>query len=149
MPGLIMPLLLLAPVVFAQEQTGPATPAAQSPDTLGTLLSLGLGLVAVIAIIYGCAWLIRRMTGMTGLNNQAIRIVSVLPVGTRERIALVEVGGTQILLGITPSAVRTLHVFAEPVVDTSGTGTGDFSRRLQSMIGRSWSPPHKDQPDSP
>lgn len=137
-------LLMLAPVVSAQEQSGPATPVTQAPDTLGTLVSLGLGLVAVIAIIYGCAWLVRRMTGMTGLNNQAIRVLSVMAVGARERIALVEVGGTQILLGITPSTVRTLHVFAEPVVDASDTGSGDFSRRLQAMIGRSWSPPHKD-----
>ncbi|HET8850336.1 MAG TPA: flagellar biosynthetic protein FliO [Marinobacter sp.] len=116
-----------------------AEAASRAPDTLATILSLGVGLVAVIAVIYGCAWLIRRMSGMSGMNNQAIRIVSVMAIGARERIALIEVGGKQILLGITPSAIRTLQVFDEPVVDASQAGASDFARRLQGMIGKNWS----------
>ena len=131
--------VLIAAPVMAQETVGPAgADSARAPDTLGTILSLGAGLVAVVAVIYGCAWLIRRMNGMTGVNNNAIRIVSVLAIGARERIALVEVGGQQILLGITPSAIRTLHVFEEPVVDANSAGSSDFARRLQGMIGKSW-----------
>lgn len=115
--------------------------SSRAPDTLITMLSLGGGLLAVIAIIYGCAWIIRRMNGMTGMNNQAIKVVSVMALGARERIALIDVGGTQILVGITPSAIRTLHVFDEPVV-TPGQGTSsDFARRLQGMIGKSWNAP--------
>ncbi len=122
-------------------QEGPA----RAPDTLGTMVSLGIGLVAVIALIYGCAWFIRRMNGMTGMNNSAIKVVSVMALGARERLALIEVGGQQILLGITPSAIRTLHVFDEPVVDASNPPTGEFARRLQGMIGKSWtSPARKD-----
>ena len=87
-------LLLAAPPLTAEETAGAASrTAAHAPDTLGTLVSLGLGLVAVIAIIYGCAWLVRRMTGMGGVNNQVIRVVSVMALGARERIALVDVGG--------------------------------------------------------
>ncbi|MBS3805759.1 MAG: flagellar biosynthetic protein FliO [Oleiphilaceae bacterium] len=106
-----------------------------------SLVTLGLGLLAVIAIIFGCAWIVRRMTGMGGVNNQAIKVVSVMALGARERIALIEVGGTQILVGITASAIRTLHVFDEPVVTPSEGGDSDFSRRLQGMIGRQWKPP--------
>jgi flagellar protein FliO/FliZ len=97
----------------------------------------------VVAIIYGCAWLIRRMGGMTGMNNNAIKVVSVLAIGARERIALVEVGQQQILLGITPSTIRTLHVFDQPVVDAGNAGSSDFARKLQSMIGKSWSAPER------
>lgn len=126
---------------WAQAEEAPAEAAqtaSRAPDTVATIMSLGLGLVAVIAVIYGCAWLIRRMSGMTGMNNQAIRVVSVMAIGARERIALIEVGGQQILLGITPSAIRTLHVFDEPVVDASQAGSSDFARRLQGMIGKNW-----------
>lgn len=122
----------------------PEQPATRAPDTLATMVSLGLGLAAVIAIIYGCAWLIRRMNGMTGMNNNAIKVVSVMAIGARERLALIEVGGQQILLGITPSAIRTLHVFDEPVVDSANPPSGDFARRLQGMIGKSWNPSHKE-----
>lgn len=138
--------LALASPLWAEE----AGKAAQemptrAPDTMGTMVSLGLGLIAVIALIYGCAWIIRRMNGMTGMNNNAIKVVSVMALGARERLALIEVGGQQILLGITPSAIRTLHVFDEPVVDASNPPSGEFARRLQGMIGKSWtSPARKD-----
>ncbi|MDY6841604.1 MAG: flagellar biosynthetic protein FliO [Pseudomonadota bacterium] len=135
-------LLVINPA-FAQETARTAAPDSpvRAPDTLGTILSLGLGLLAVVAVIYGCAWIIRRMNGMTGMNNNAIKVVSVMAIGTRERIALIEVGGQQILLGITPSAIRTLHVFDEPVVEAGVAGSGDFARRLQGMIGKPWTSP--------
>ncbi|MGM0953510.1 MAG: flagellar biosynthetic protein FliO [Pseudomonadota bacterium] len=141
--GWIMALLVAAPVA-AQEAEKSGGDAARAPDTLATVVTLGAGLLAVIAIIYGCAWLIRRMTGMTGMNNNAIRVVSVMAIGARERIALVEVGGQQILLGITPSAIRTLQVFEEPVVDASTPANSDFARRLQGMIGKSWTASKKE-----
>lgn len=142
-------LVLVALPVLADEQAESVQSAGRNtvssaPDTLGTLLSLGAGLLAVIAIIYGCAWIIRRMNGMTGMNNSAIRVVSVMALGARERIALIEVGGQQILLGITPTAIRTLHIFEEPVVDAGNAPTGDFAKRLQSMIGKSWNAPGKE-----
>jgi len=135
-------LLVINPVV-AQETAKTVAPDSpvRAPDTVGTIVSLGLGLVAVIAVIYGCAWIIRRMNGMTGMNNNAIKVVSVMAIGARERIALIEVGGQQILLGITPSAIRTLHVFDEPVVEAGSAGSSDFARRLQGMIGKSWTSP--------
>lgn len=138
-------LLLTVMPVMAEEtaKTIQGSPSTTS-DTLGTLLSLGAGLLAVIAVIYGCAWIIRRMNGMTGMNNNAIKVVSVMAIGARERIALIEVGGQQILLGITPSAIRTLQVFEEPIVDAGKPNSGDFARRLQSMIGKSWTAPNKE-----
>jgi len=138
----VLALLLINPA-FAQETAKTVAPDSpvRAPDTVGTIVSLGLGLVAVIAVIYGCAWIIRRMNGMTGMNNNAIKVVSVMAIGARERIALIEVGGQQILLGITPSAIRTLHVFDEPVVEAGSAGSSDFVRRLQGMIGKSWTSP--------
>jgi len=138
----VLALLLINPA-FAQETAKTVAPDSpvRAPDTVGTIVSLGLGLVAVIAVIYGCAWIIRRMNGMTGMNNNAIKVVSVMAIGARERIALIEVGGQQILLGITPSAIRTLHVFDEPVVEAGSAGSSDFARRLQGMIGKSFTSP--------
>ncbi|KAA1174786.1 flagellar biosynthetic protein FliO [Marinobacter salinexigens] len=135
-------LWLPAGTVLAQEAKEAAESSAiKAPDTVGTLVSLGVGLLAVIAIIYGCAWIIRRMSGMTGANNHAIKVVSVMALGARERIALIEVGGQQILLGITPTTIRTLQVFEEPVVEPGSAPSGDFARRLQGMIGKNWTSP--------
>ncbi|MGM0767139.1 MAG: flagellar biosynthetic protein FliO [Pseudomonadota bacterium] len=131
-------LTWLLPVLAVAEEAPARDESARAPDTLVTMLSLGGGLLAVIAIIYGCAWIIRRMNGMTGMNNQAIKVVSVMALGARERIALIEVGGQQILVGITPSTIRTLQVFEQPVVTPDQTASSDFARRLQGMIGKSW-----------
>ncbi len=133
--------MLLAVPVLAEEtgkNAGTAASVPAAPGAIGTFVSLGVGLVIVVALIYGSAWVIRRMNGMTGMNNGAIKVVSVMALGARERIALIEVGGQQILLGITPSTVRTLHVFDEPIVEAGNPASGDFARRLQSMIGKSW-----------
>ena len=123
---------------MAAEQETASAAAASAPDTLLTMLTLGVGLLAVIAIIFGCAWIVRRMSGMTGGNTRAMKVVSVMPMGTRERIALIDVGGKQILVGVTPQTIRTLHVFDEPVVTPSEPVSGDFARKLQGMIGKSW-----------
>ncbi|VVT05520.1 Flagellar biosynthesis protein fliO [Marinobacter salarius] len=136
-PGVLLAAFMPA-LTRAQEQEGPAREVASAPDTVATMLTLGVGLLAVIAIIFGCAWIVRRMSGMTGGNTRAIKVVSVMPMGTRERIALVEVGGKQILIGVTPSAIRTLHVFDEPVVSAGDHVSSDFARKLQGMIGKSW-----------
>lgn len=102
----------------------------------GTLISLGLGLLVVLAVIFASAWFVRRMSGLSGMNNQAMKVVSVMALGTRERIALIDVGGQQIVVGITPSAIRTLHVFDEPVVSTSDHESSAFAQRLQELVGK-------------
>ena len=99
---------------------------------------MGIGLLVVVGLIFGCAWLVRRMNGLTGMNTGTMKVISVMALGARERIALIDVAGTQILVGVTPSAIRTLHVFDEPVVPPGQEVSGDFARKLQSLIGRKW-----------
>ncbi|MCH8496909.1 MAG: flagellar biosynthetic protein FliO [Marinobacter sp.] len=119
----------------------PARTASRGPDTLVSMVSLGLGLLAVIALIFGCAWLVKRMSGLTGVNSQAMKVVSVMALGARERIALIDVAGTQILVGITPTTIRTLHVFDEPVVSPGEAGSSEFARRLQGLLTRAQQKP--------
>lgn len=132
--GLVFGLVLVGPALAAPAQPG----VSPAPTSLTSLITVGVGLIAVLAIIFGCAWVVRRMNGLTGVNNQAMKVVAAMALGARERIALIEVGGTQILVGITPSAIRTLHVFEEPVVTPGEGANSDFARRLQGLIGRSW-----------
>ena len=113
-----------------------ATIGAGAPDTLGTAVTLGIGLLAVVALILGCAWVARRVQGFGGVNSQALKVVAVLSVGQKERVALIDVAEKQILIGITPQSVRTLHVFDEPVVNPSSQSGGDFAQKLQQVMGR-------------
>lgn len=132
----LLPTVLLAEAPVS-DTARTATRGSAGAETLGAMVSLGLGLLAVVALIFACAWLLRRMNGLTGMNNQNMKVVSVMALGARERIALIDVAGTQLLVGITPSTIRTLHVFDEPVASTEGRPvSGEFARRLQSLMGR-------------
>lgn len=134
-------VLTVSTLAVAEESTGQAAGkpvTGSAPDTLISMATLGIGLLVVLALIMGCAWLVRRMNGLTGMNSSAMKVVSVMALGTRERIALVDVGGTQILVGITPSSIRTLHVFDEPVVKPGEGNNTDFAKRLQGLMGRQW-----------
>jgi flagellar protein FliO/FliZ len=109
----IAALCLAAPVVFAAEKF--AAPAvSQSPTAVGagSLMQVTLSLLLVLGIVFGAAWLTRRLRGFGRFGNGALTEVSV---GTKERVVLVQVGKQQLLLGVAPGRVNTLHVLDEPV----------------------------------
>lgn len=137
---LIAPALLLGSMsaaVLAEEGNGNEAIGGGTPDIMTTALTLGLGLIVVVVLIFLSGWLVRRVQGLGGVNSQTLKVVAVLSVGQRERVALIDVGEKQILIGVTPQSVRTLHVFDEPVVDSSQpTGGGDFAQKLQQVMGR-------------
>ena len=116
-----------------------AEPDAMAPRTDSgweNLGSISLGLLAVLAVIFLSAWLVRRLQGLQGPSSNAVKVLAVLPVGQRERVALLEVGNTQLLVGITAQSIRTLHVLDEPIVDGRPAPTGDFASRLQAMLSK-------------
>ncbi|GAA6130703.1 flagellar biosynthetic protein FliO [Halopseudomonas sabulinigri] len=133
-------LLLLAPgmVRAAQEPAAAAVGAASSGSLLGQLLQLGLGLAVVVGLIFGLGYLMRRVGPLAPQGGQHIKLVSSLPLGPRDRLLLVDVGGTQMLLGTSPGRINTLHVFEQPVADLSAAAAGnsDFARKLQAMLKR-------------
>ena len=52
---------------------------------------------------------------MPGSTHRALRVVATLPVGTRERIAIIQAGDAQVLIGLSPGRIQTLHVLERPV----------------------------------
>jgi flagellar protein FliO/FliZ len=81
---------------------GPAVPA-------GGIAQVAIGLAAVLALVGAIAWLLKRFSGLRGTGSGLIRIIGGAAVGQRERIVLVEVGGTWLLVGVAPGQVRALH----------------------------------------
>ncbi|SDR93339.1 flagellar protein FliO/FliZ [Halopseudomonas litoralis] len=120
----------------------PAATQNESGTTLiGQLAQLGLGLVIVVGLIFLLGYLMRRVGPMASQGGQHIRLVSSYPLGPRDRLVLVDVGGQQMLLGISPGRINTLHVFDEPVADAEGGAvSGDFARKLQAILKREQKP---------
>jgi flagellar protein FliO/FliZ len=75
-----------------------------------------LSLLLVLAAVFGAAWVMRRLRGIGKFGGGALQIVTEIAVGTKERVVLVQVGNQQLLLGVAPGRVSTLHVLNEPVI---------------------------------
>lgn len=96
------------------------------------MLNLGLVIVAIVAF----AWIVRRIQGATGHASGALRVAGALSVGPKERVLLIDVGERQLVVGVTPGSMRTLHVLDEPLtIATPGQDAcGGFADRLARIL---------------
>lgn len=99
------------------------------------LLSVVMALFGIIVLIFAISWFVKRFGHGGFIQNQHIKIIATMPLGTRERIVLIDAGGQQLLLGITAAAINTLHVFDEPLVlPEREPVASDFSRKLMTIL---------------
>ncbi|NVK39496.1 MAG: flagellar biosynthetic protein FliO [Gammaproteobacteria bacterium] len=126
-------MILVSAQALAQAETAPvlASPMTSSQDQL---IQVCIALVAVLALIYALAWFVKRKQGMHGTGTLAMKTIAVLPMGVKEKIVLVEVGGKQILLGMTPSNINTLATFDEPIIHPSSDKQFSFAQKLKDIL---------------
>ena len=94
-----------------------ADPNAMAAAPQGGIAGVGqitLSLCIVLAAIFAFAWLARRMRSL-GFNGRALDIVADVRLGPKERAVVLQVGNQQLLLGVAPGHVTTLHVLPEPL----------------------------------
>lgn len=90
-------------------------------------------LLLVVILIFVAAWLVRRM-GNVGIGNRGvIKFLGSLAVGQRERVVLIQVGDTQLLLGVAQGQVNTLYKLEQPI-ETDSHNSNKFAVRLQEML---------------
>jgi flagellar protein FliO/FliZ len=88
----------------------------------GGILQAVLGLIVVIAIVFGCGWLARRFglqPSMSGRKGGTVKVVGSASVGTRERVVVVEIADTWLVLGVAAGSVRRLHTLPVPTENTT------------------------------
>ena len=99
----------------------------------------------VLALIFAAAWVVRKSRGFGKPGAGALDVIASLPLGQKERAVLIRVGTTQILLGVAPGRVSTLHVLTTPVtpdITPSTTEPGSparptFKSLLLKSLGKS------------
>ncbi len=113
---------LLLPLSFAAAAAGQAAPQIPaSPVSLGSLLQVLFGLVLVLAAVAGTAWLLKRLApGQVGMGG-VVKVVGGVAVGPKERLVLVEIGDTWLVLGVAPGRVSAVHNMPKP---QGGAGLG-------------------------
>ncbi len=107
----------------------PATARAAEALSMGSaVLQMAWALAVVIGLILIIYALARRRLGPAALRGGAITIVELRHIMPKTSLALVEVRGRELLLGISAGGV---HLLAD-LSDTSGAGAGtsDFEQIL-------------------
>jgi flagellar protein FliO/FliZ len=123
-----------------------AAVAAQAPavSTAGSLLQVFIGLLAVLLLIAGTAWLAKRLGVTRGSASSLLHVVSSTSVGTRERVVVVEVGESWLVVGVAPGSVNALMTLprGEVQAPTAHGLNASFAVRLQQMLEK---PPFGDK----
>jgi flagellar protein FliO/FliZ len=98
-----------------------------------------LALCIVLGAIFLCAWLARRMRNISSGRAGAVNVVAEVRLGPKERAVLLQVGNTQLLVGVAPGRINALHVLAEPVAAAPTAAAADavsFKSLLRRSLGK-------------
>lgn len=113
---------------------GLAQPA--SPLSVGSVAQLALSLAAIVAFILAVSWVIKRLRLGTACSRGDIAVIDQLVLGPRERIVLVRVGDSQVLLGVGAGSIVGLTPLATPLAVKSPPAAGAFAERLRELMQR-------------
>ena len=88
------------------------TPAGPVPPPLAPaagMLQVFGGLLLVLLVVVGLAWAFKRFGAHQQNAAGVLKIIGATMVGQRERVVLVEVGATWLVIGVAPGHVSALH----------------------------------------
>ena len=129
----------------------PSTPMATPSWGAAGLMQTGSGLIVVIGVIFLLAWLTRRFGLQRNGKGNLLKVVSSATVGKQERVIIVEVADTWLVLGVTAGQINTLHSLpaqtipelaaatsTSPVQTPTGTSFGaafaaNFAKKLREV----------------
>lgn len=112
----------------------------ESSDTSSDALNVSLGLVFILLLIFFLAWFMRKI-GYSNISGQGqLKLLATMNLGQKEKIALIQVGKQQLLVGVTANQINTLHVLDEPLEtsEPQGTDIGDtnFAKKLSDTLAK-------------
>jgi flagellar protein FliO/FliZ len=89
---------------------------------VGAVLQTIVGLLVVIGLVFGCAWLARRLGLQPANRGGLVKTIGGASLGGKERVAVVEIGDTWLVLGTAPGNVRLLHTMPAGSVSVESAG---------------------------
>lgn len=123
---------------IAQTATPAYTPPAPAV-TSGSILQVLFSLLLVLAAVVLVAWILKRINLPQQGAGSLLKVVGGVAVGQRERIVLLEVNDTWLVVGVAPGQVNALHsmpkaALAVPQADSQPVADGKFQGWLKQMI---------------
>ena len=106
-------LLVVTPFASAIEGTRPAYTPPPPAVSSGSIVQIMVSLLLVLAAIVLVALALKRMNGKQGSGDQ-FKVLSGIAIGQRERVVLVEIKDTWLVVGVGPGQIRTLLTMQKP-----------------------------------
>lgn len=101
-----------------------------------------LSLMFVVGIILLLGYLIKRMTNGTKASKRHLKVVCSTMVGSKERVVIVEVENSWLVLGVGGGNVNKLHELPKPeevaVPEIENTLEGTFAQRFAQALKRNF-----------
>lgn len=105
-----------------------------------------MGLLAILGLIILLAWFAKRLN-LNGMSmGQAIKVQSMMSLGTKEKLVVVEVEGEKLLLGVTPHNITVLKALdatdqtdPESVADNKSmfsSESNSFAQQIKKAIAQ-------------
>jgi flagellar protein FliO/FliZ len=113
----------------------PQPPAAVGPSSFFGLLQVVLALLLVLGAIVAFAWFVRRLGPGRGAAGGLLKVVGGVMVGPKERLVVVEVADTWLIVGVGASSVNLLHSMPRPA-----TADVPTEQSFASLIGQARKP---------
>jgi flagellar protein FliO/FliZ len=127
------------PLVMAAETVRPTfTPPPTAAVSTGSVLQVIVSLLLVLAAVVMVAWILKRINLPQQGAGNALKVISGVAVGQRERVVLVEVNDTWLVVGVAPGQVNALHSMPKGSVpiqsNSAGISSNDFQSWLKKMM---------------
>jgi flagellar protein FliO/FliZ len=127
----VLTLALVSAVARAQ------TPAEAPGLSSASMLQMLLGLTLIVAILFFGAYALRKLNGGRNFGNTGpLHVVGGLMISARERIILIEVGDSWIVVGIVPGQIKTLHTLPKGELPVTKSGEKPFVQWLKQITER-------------
>ncbi len=101
-------------------QLADAADAIAPPPAVGagSMLQFGLGLAIVLGLIVAAGWFMKRFS-LGPSASGLIKVIAGAAVGQRERVVVVEIGETWMVLGVAAGRVNALHTMPRRDITTA------------------------------
>jgi|GEM_PF-431397 len=124
-----------SPLVSAVETARPTfTPPPTAAVSTGSVLQVIVSLLLVLAAVVMVAWVLKRINLPQQGSGNALKVISGVAVGQRERVVLVEVNDTWLVVGVAPGQVNALHSMPKGSIPTQSNNAGNPSNDFQSWM---------------
>jgi flagellar protein FliO/FliZ len=107
-----------------------------SPLSVSSLAQLTFSLLAIVALIVAVSWALKRLKMAGPRGRGEIAVIDELALGPRERIVLLRVGESQVLVGIGAGGVVGLTPLAVSIAVKAGGPAPAFADRLREFMKR-------------